>query len=117
MICTSCKNAQATVFIKQIVNNQVTQSALCLDCAGEAGAALDPTAALLKLLGGAPPRSRAAAARCPSCSMGFAQFKESIRLGCARCYDHFEPQLKSLIPRFQGGASSHRGKTPRRRAA
>lgn len=116
MICTSCENAQAAVFIKQIVNSQVSQAALCLDCAGETGETLDPSAALLKLLGAARPRSKVPA-RCSACSMSFAQFKESGRLGCAGCYEHFEPLLRSLIPRFQGGASGHRGKTPRRHAA
>lgn len=117
MICTSCQSAQAVVFIKQILNNQVTQSALCSACAGESEATLDTSQALLKFLGGTRPKPKSVAAHCPNCRGSFAQFKEGGLLGCAYCYEHFEPLLRGLIPRFQAGASVHRGKIPRRHAA
>ena len=117
MICTSCKKAEAVVFIKHIINNQVSQAALCADCAAKAHVPLNPVnplAALLQLLAkpGAPGAKIPAAARCPGCGETWADFRETGRLGCARCYEHLSAQLRPLIPRVHAGAYAHRGKTP-----
>lgn len=113
MICTSCKGAQAVVFIKTIVGNKVSQQALCADCAAETGHAHDPIEGLfsgipsfLKLIRPAP---RGRAVRCDGCGTTYAEFRQTGRLGCARCYDLFEAHLRNLIPRIHGGATSHRG--------
>ena len=120
MICTSCKKAEAVVFIKHIHNNQVSQSALCAGCAAEAHVPLNPVnpvSALLQLLAkpGAAHARVPAAARCPGCGMTWAEFRETGRLGCMRCYDHFATQLRLLLPRVHGGAYAHRGKSGRSR--
>ncbi|MDD5656476.1 MAG: hypothetical protein PHF00_04380 [Elusimicrobia bacterium] len=118
MICTACKNAEAVVFIKQLIDNQVSQAALCADCAARAHVPLGPAApleALLGLLGKLPPPARRLhAARCPGCGTTWQDFRAGGRLGCARCYDHFEPRLKAIIPRLHKGAYAHRGKSPGR---
>jgi protein arginine kinase activator len=117
MICTSCQKAEAVVFVKHIINNQVSQAALCADCAAQAHVPLtpaDPMAALLQLLG-KPDAARVrvpAAARCPGCGAAWAEFRETGRFGCARCYEHFAELLRPLLPRFHAGAYTHRGKTP-----
>ncbi|MBI5240564.1 MAG: hypothetical protein HY926_08835 [Elusimicrobia bacterium] len=117
MICTSCKKAEAVVFVKHILNNQVSQAALCSDCAAKAHVPLNPigpVAALLQLLGkpGAPRVRVPAAARCPSCGSTWTEFRETGRFGCARCYEHFAELLRPLLPRFHAGAYCHRGKSP-----
>jgi len=118
MICTSCKKSEAVVFIKHIINSQVSQAAFCADCAAKAHVPLhpaNPLSALLQLLAQpAAPRSRLVASRCPGCGTAWADFRETGRLGCARCYEQFEPQLKALMPRVHAGAYAHRGKSPRR---
>jgi len=117
MICTSCKKAEAVVFIKHIIDNQVSQAALCAACAAKAHVPLDPVnpmAALLQFLakpGVSRPRVPAAA-RCPGCGTTWADFRETGRLGCARCYDHFSALLRPLVPRVHAGAYAHRGKAP-----
>jgi protein arginine kinase activator len=118
MICTSCKKTEAVVFIKHILNNQVAQAALCAACAAKAHVPLhpvNPMAALLQLLAkpGAPRAKACAVARCPGCGTTWTDFRETGRLGCTRCYDHFAPWLRSLIPRVHAGAYAHRGKAPR----
>lgn len=113
MICTSCHKAEAVIFIKLIVNNQVTQKAICASCAQEspAGSAADAFSQLLSQF--ALPKPRTHAPRCPACKMVWAEFKETGRFGCPACYDHFAPMVKSLIPRVHGGAYQHRGKAPK----
>ena len=106
------------VFVKHIINSQVSQAALCADCAAQAHVPLNPIspmAALLQLLG-KPGASRArvpAAARCPMCGTTWAEFRESGRFGCARCYEQFAELLRPLLPRLHAGAYTHRGKAPR----
>jgi len=117
MICTVCQGAEAVVFIKQLVNNQVSQAALCADCAAEAHMPLYPAgqlAGLMHLLGKAPATRGVPVARCHGCGATWQDFRAAGRLGCARCYDHFAGQLRSLIPRLHAGAYAHRGKRPRR---
>ncbi len=117
MICTACQKKQAVVIVKTIVNNQVSEQALCADCAAQAGATVpfqDPFSALLGGLAGLlkqaaapPPR----AARCP-CGMKFSDFRETGRMGCTECYKTFEAQVRAMLPKVHGGASRHRGKGP-----
>ncbi|MFA6002485.1 MAG: hypothetical protein WC881_00290 [Elusimicrobiota bacterium] len=119
MICTACQKAEAVVFIKHIINNQVSQAALCSGCAAHAHIPIDPVNpfhALMDMLGKpAAPRPRAAAARCPGCSTTWAEFRSTGRFGCARCYEHFADHIRTLLPGIHAGAYAHRGKSPKRR--
>ncbi|MCX5795891.1 MAG: hypothetical protein NTY77_10385 [Elusimicrobia bacterium] len=117
MICTSCKKTEAVVFIKHIINSQVSQAALCAACAAEAPVPLNPVnpmAALLQLAAkaGAPRARVPAPAPCSGCGATWTDFRETGRLGCARCYDHFAALLRPLLPRVHAGATVHRGKAP-----
>ena len=116
MICTSCQQAEAVVFLKHIIDNQVAQAALCADCAAKAHVPLNPAnplGALLQLLAKpSAPRARSAAGRCPGCQTSWADFRASGRFGCARCYDQFASALGPLLPRIHAGAYAHRGKSP-----
>jgi protein arginine kinase activator len=51
------------------------------------------------------------AVRCPDCGIGFLDFRRQGRLGCARDYDVFRNQLRTLIERIQRG-ERHVGKRP-----
>ncbi len=114
MICTSCRKAEAVVFIKTIVNNKVSQQALCASCAGEAVPA--GADSLLELLSGLlPSRPRVHPSRCPDCQTSYAQFRERGRFGCPACYEHFAAQIRSILPRIHAGATQHRGKAPKQR--
>lgn len=113
VICTACRKNEAVLFVKTLVDNQLTQAALCASCAGQLqqqAAAADP---LLKVLSGLAAGRRAAPA-CPACQTSYEDFRESGRFGCPSCYDHFAPMVRGLLPRLHGGAYHHRGKAPRR---
>ncbi|MBI5210204.1 MAG: hypothetical protein HY927_09570 [Elusimicrobia bacterium] len=119
MICSSCQNAEAVVFIKTILGNKVGRQALCADCAAETQPAAPSADPLEGLLSGLPsflkllrPAPRGKPLRCDGCGMAYAEFRQTGRLGCPACYDSFEPYLKSIIPRIHGGATSHRGLRP-----
>lgn len=112
MICTSCGKSEAVVLVKQLVDNQLSQAALCAPCAGQLPPELDVESSLLKLLSGLT--GRRAAPPCPACQTGYEDFKETGRFGCPTCYDHFAPMMRAILPRIHGGAIQHRGKVPRK---
>lgn len=115
MICASCQQAEAVVFIKQLSDNHVHQTALCAACAAQAQDTLAPADALLKLLAQAGmARPRPGPARCPGCQLTFAEFRHDGRFGCPGCYDHFAPLVRGLIPRIHNGATLHRGRAPKK---
>lgn len=123
MPCSQCGRQEASVFIKQITDNQVRQTALCHACASRQDS---PSAAahslFLQLLGGlgiAPLQAAArvpASLRCSCCGLRYAEFLEAGRLGCPGCYDAFHEPLSGLLRRIHD-ASRHRGKRPSRAAA
>lgn len=113
VICTSCGKAEAVLFVKQLIDNELTQAALCGACAGQLQqhpAVADP---LLKVLSSLAAGRRAAPA-CPACQTSYEDFRETGRFGCPTCYDHFAPLVRNLLPRIHAGAYQHRGKAPRR---
>jgi len=114
MICQSCGQNEASVLVQTVVNNFLQKTALCASCASE----LEPENALdalMEVLSGLSPRARAQHGRCPECRTSFADFRETGRFGCPRCYEQFQPQIRDLLPRVHAGAYQHRGKTPGRR--
>ena len=121
MLCSDCHAREAHVFIKQIVDSQVIQRALCPDCArrlAEEGGAAASDVLLLQMLAGLEGllgRPGAAAKRalaCPTCGLRYSQFQETGRLGCADCYESFREPLAELLRRAQG-SDRHRGKLPK----
>lgn len=112
MVCQSCGTREATILVQSVVGNHFAKTALCSTCAAHAAPAAELDALMEAV---AALRARAHHARCPVCRGTFAGFKESGRLGCPNCYEHFLPQVQDLVPRLHAGAYRHRGKTPGRR--
>ena len=114
MLCDSCKERDAVVHLTQIVENAVTQLHLCERCAAERG--VETTVAMPKhplgeflqalQLQGTPGKTDAA--RCDFCGSTMKDFRQTGRLGCARCYSAFEGSLRELLRRVHG-ASRHTG--------
>src|SRR3989339_1876713 len=103
MICTACEKAPAVVFIKKIINNQVSLTPF------------DPLQILLQNLAKpSAPRVRPGATRCPGCGVTWSDFRSTGRFGCPRCYEHFSLPLQQIMPRIHSGAYAHRGKAPPR---
>lgn len=126
MLCQECQKRPATVHYTKIVNGQKSEMHICEQCAAGMNdfvfpLGLDNTFSLNQILAGLmemdPTGDKAArqtaAARCPSCGLTYAQFRQSGRLGCGECYQSFATQLLPLVRRIHG-SSEHRGKIPKR---
>jgi len=119
MLCELCKQAQATVHLTEIVNEQMTELHLCEACANQKGAQVESHFGLSDLLSGladfskAPEAEEVASKACPSCGMTYDDFRKVGRLGCAACYATFKRSLGSLLKRIHG-SPIHLGKSPGR---
>ncbi|MBI5244693.1 MAG: UvrB/UvrC motif-containing protein [Elusimicrobia bacterium] len=116
MLCSRCGKNEASVHFKQIVNNQVAQIDLCVDCAKSAdlpGAAVSPIFDLLSKLGGLPPgrEARPKDLLCRACGLRYSSFRETGMLGCPSCYESFAGPLSAVLKQIHG-ASRHGGKAP-----
>jgi protein arginine kinase activator len=113
--CQVCGQNPATVRVRRVTAGDEEELRLCYTCAQErglepsteGGAGGDPVALMLQNLG----RMQGTGGMCPSCGMTFAQFQETGRLGCSRCYATFNDELTLLIRRVQGDVR-HVGKVP-----
>ena len=118
MLCENCGEREAVIHLTQIVNNAVTTMHLCEPCAAEKGVetsasvAKFPLGDFLASLGkeGTPEPEEAGGMACPACGATLRDFRQTGRLGCARCYETFEPHLRDLLRRLHGSAS-HIGET------
>jgi protein arginine kinase activator len=116
-LCDTCGEREAVVHLTQIVDNTITTLHLCERCAAEKGVeagaqvAKFPLGDFLASLGKSAPAGGAAAeaaASCPGCGATLADFRQTGRLGCARCYDAFEGHLRDLLRRLHGN-TRHEG--------
>ena len=117
--CDVCEK-EATVFLTQIINGQMTTVNLCEGCSkakgvtdemgfGLAEAFLGPAqSAVSKHVG-------AEDVTCPACGFTQAQLKKIGRMGCPECYGTFRDGLDSLLKAMHKG-TRHIGKVPRRLA-
>jgi len=116
MVCEHCKERDAVVNLTKIKDNAVTHQHLCERCAAEQGVettvAQQPTPALTDFLQAVNQQASAAPgdqAACHFCGATARDFRQSGRVGCARCYGAFERSLRELLRRLHGGAR-HTGK-------
>ena len=117
MLCEVCKQAQATVHLTEIVNEQMTELHLCEACANQKGAQVESHFGLSDLLSGLAEFSKTqepeevTTKACPNCGMTYDDFRKVGRLGCAECYATFKRNLGSLLKRIHG-SPLHLGKSP-----
>ena len=114
MLCDNCKEREATVHLQQVKDNEVTSLHLCHQCAAEkgietgAGAVKFPLSDFLASMGkdsAIHGTAEGSDLECSFCGATLKDFRETGRLGCPRCYDTFETQLRDLLRRLHG--SSH----------
>ena len=121
MLCEACKQAQATVHLTEIVNEQMTELHLCEACANQKGTQVESHFGLTDLLSGlagfekTQEPEEVSTKACASCGMTYDDFRKVGRLGCADCYTAFKRSLGSLLKRIHGSAM-HLGKQPARMA-
>jgi protein arginine kinase activator len=116
MKCDVCTK-EATVFLTQIINGQMTTVNLCDVCSKEKGvtdnmgfgladAFLSPSGETTKAPIVATPSDA-----CPSCGFTYAQLRKIGRMGCPECYTSFREGLDNLISAMHKG-TRHVGKKP-----
>lgn len=117
MMCDNCKQNDAVITLTQPTASGVVNTLhLCEKCAAERG--VEPSASVPKTALGTfllSMHKQAAPVpvgteRCAFCGSSLRDFKESERLGCARCYTTFEGSLRDLLRRLHGN-SKHVGKS------
>jgi len=118
MLCNECRKEEATVFLKALVNNKLSQYQLCASCAERKGLELmeQPASLLSTLLAQLAglrlaPAMRGRPSKCPGCGRTSEDFRRTGRLGCARCYETFETLLSHVLVKVHG-ARQHVGKAP-----
>ncbi len=117
MQCDVCGN-EATHHETVVRGGAGVQRHLCEACARKQGlgAGAGPAVQAIQkamtqaALSAAAEQLASAALACPACGLRLPEFRESGRLGCARCYEAFEVHLAPLIGRAHEGATHHTGR-------
>lgn len=117
MKCDVCEK-EATVFLTQIINGQMTTVNLCEGCSKAKGVTDEMGFGLAEAFLG-PAQSAVAKhtgtedVACPACGFTQAQLKKIGRMGCPECYGTFREGLDSLLKAMHKG-TKHIGKVPHR---
>ncbi len=117
MICHICKDKVASIRLKEIINDVVTELRLCQACfearemqgTGVSESGLDKS--LAALTGTLGEKDVLRHAKCPTCGTGIDTLREKGRLGCGDCYGALSVSLEPLLSRVHD-ATQHRGKIP-----
>lgn len=111
--CMLCNKNEATVHFAEISNGQIHKMHICEECAHKKGIGVDISFSVADLIAGLSPgtEEEQQALRCPGCGMELAEFKNSGRLGCPKCYEAFEPVLMHIIESVHKN-TIHTGKLP-----
>jgi len=111
MLCDDCRERDATVTLTYALKGEVSVTHLCQRCAAERGLETTGNTPLKNMIADylptvqqPSPLAQAESLQCTFCSMTLKDFRETGRLGCARCYATFEPSLRALLRRVHGNA-------------
>ncbi|MBE6679439.1 MAG: hypothetical protein E7598_02835 [Ruminococcaceae bacterium] len=114
MICSNCKNSNASFFYTQNINGKETSVALCQNCAAKAGIGntmVSPLFGSLFANAKANKKATSSAKRCTLCALTFNDILKMGKVGCPECYNSFKEELKDTIRSIHGMAK-HIGLTP-----
>lgn len=116
--CDVCEK-EATVFLTQIINGQMTTVNLCEPCSKAKGVTDEMGFGLAEAFLGpaqsATTKQAGGDVVCPACGFTQAQLKKIGRMGCPECYQTFRDGLDSLLKAMHKG-TKHIGKVPQRLA-
>lgn len=135
MKCQHCGKNEVNVHLRQSINGQVSEYALCSQCAealGVGGMFADfgsfgsfggmsllngfPFGGLLgSMMGGGAAKTLPQTRRCKTCGSSFDDIANRGKAGCADCYELFGDRLAPSIERIHNRAR-HIGKLPGRPA-
>ena len=112
MKCDVC-DAEATVFLTQIINGQMTTVNLCESCSKEKGVTNDAGFGLAEafLSSTRTPAEQPAEHACSACGFTAGQLRKIGRMGCPECYTAFQEGLEALLRGMHKG-TRHVGKRP-----
>lgn len=116
MKCDVCSK-DATVFLTQIINGQMTTVNLCESCSKEKGVTDSMGFGLAEAFL-SPAQLQAQQAHevaCPACGFTQGQLKKIGRMGCPECYTTFRDGLDNLLTAMHKG-TRHLGKVPKGKA-
>ena len=120
MKCQSCGVAEATIHVKEVKNDEISELHLCEQCAREKGyhsmvekGKLSIASQLVWMAENLYPEgsARMGTVQCSQCGMKYSDFLKTGRLGCAACYQDFGVQLRQILRRVHGSVR-HVGKAP-----
>jgi len=139
MKCQHCGKNEVNVHLRQSINGQVSEYALCSECAEKLGVGgmfadfgsfgsfgsfggmslLDgfPFGGMFgSMLGGGAAKTLPQVRRCKLCGSSFDDIANRGKVGCAECYELFGDRLAPSIERMHNRAK-HVGKLPGKPAA
>jgi protein arginine kinase activator len=116
MLCEKCGKNAATVYFKNNINGNISESRLCAQCANINNLWLDNNINGFDLFnalsfGQLAPGYIAEKKSCALCGINFEQLLKSGRIGCGECYAAFKAELEPTIIKIHGRAK-HTGKIP-----
>jgi protein arginine kinase activator len=117
MKCDVCEN-EASVFLTQIINGQMTTVNLCETCSKAKGVTEETGFGLAEAF--LTPSQRVDTDTmevvCNACGFTASQLKKISRMGCPECYSAFSEGLDGLLRNMHKG-TRHIGKRPNRQIA
>lgn len=113
MKCDVC-DSEATVFLTQIINGQMTTVNLCDACSKAKGVTDETGFGLAEAFlshSNQPAPALTAESTCPACGFTAGQLKKIGRMGCPECYGTFREGIEGLLKSMHKG-TRHVGKIP-----
>jgi protein arginine kinase activator len=118
MLCDICQKEEATIFYKEMINNEYSEMHLCDKCAHEQGVkkfqfptAITNLLSALAELGAETLPKEIGEEKCPGCGFTYSDFRERGKLGCGQCYQSFSEPLSNILRKIHGNIR-HIGKSP-----
>ena len=118
MLCNKCNKNEASYFMEQNINGKVTKLALCPECAKKYGHVSFKPFGSFNLLDdlfgfvGIDRIGPVEAKKCTLCASTFDDIVNNGKVGCAKCYEVFEEELRPTIRRLHGNVR-HVGRSPK----
>ncbi|MGP1588059.1 MAG: UvrB/UvrC motif-containing protein [Treponemataceae bacterium] len=116
MLCDYCKEVEASVIVKQVVNEKRFLFHLCQDCAEKLGVfdCENDKISMEKLVSNL---SKIFSTKlnlvCPVCSQRFEDIARRKKVGCPECYGVFSEQIKNLLKDEFKVKNSYTGSLPK----
>jgi protein arginine kinase activator len=119
VLCKICGVRPAKIHYTEIVNDNVINLDLCVECAQERGIDVptsgsyemgDLAAGLIDTLVDSK-SEQIGKVHCSLCGYAYSSFRQIGRFGCPECYQSFRSQILPLLRQIHG-STTHRGKSP-----